>query len=80
MDQLEEILVSLQNQLSLTKKDNLYYLTTINEQTQEINNLKDKIVFLEKEIEKNKLNESINKPINNNISIFERIKNYYYNI
>ncbi len=43
------IIISLQQQLDLQKEENLNYINLISEQKQEIENLKNKIEFLEKE-------------------------------
>jgi hypothetical protein len=80
-----ELITSLQFQLDLEKKTNLEYNILINEQQNEISKLKNKIEFLEKELNKfNKLNElnelnkikELKQEDNNNITF--NICNYFF--
>ena len=80
-----ELITSLQFQLDLEKKTNLEYNILINEQQNEISKLKNKIEFLEKELNKfNKLNElnELNKikelKQEDNNTFFRRVSGWIY--
>jgi hypothetical protein len=62
----DNIIISLQQQLDIEKEENINYINLISEQRQEIENLKVKIEFLEKEIKI--INEQINQQINQQIN------------
>ena len=71
MSQLDNsIIFDLQIKLDLQTKENLNYINLISEQKQEIENLKSKIEFLEKENKKlnnNTNNTTDNTPVNKSV-------------
>jgi predicted nuclease with TOPRIM domain len=78
MSQLDNsIIFDLQIKLDLQTKENLNYINLISEQKQEIENLKSKIEFLEKE--NNKLNNNTNNTTDNtpvNKSVISRMMSW----
>ena len=71
-----DLILSLQFNLDTQNKINSEYLLLINEQQNEINNLKNKIKFLESEIKKQKIIKE--EPIQQDITFTQKISKWFY--
>ena len=66
MENDKSLLLSMQTQIDTLNKDNIRYISLINDLYQQISNLKENILYKDKQIENlnNKVNDFITKDIN----------------